>query len=102
MYICGSTALRYWFSDFNREPKDLDIFVQSDDPDFRAQVGDTKTEYLWNPIICKKMNNQGSVHVIPPLLLTNLMSHIFWEDKFFDKRMWDLSLIHISEPTRPY
>lgn len=111
MYITGSTAIKYWFPDFPREPKDLDYFTRT-----REHKSTVHTEFLYNPIICREMekrwshteylsNVKGEVvgllgssgnlrNVDPELLLTNLMSHIFWqEDRIFNKHMYSIQFL---------
>lgn len=38
MLIFGSTALKYWFSDFSREPHDLDIICNKTSPSVGVDV----------------------------------------------------------------
>lgn len=71
--IIGSEALKHHFpSDYPREPKDLDIVVES----LEGLEKKKGVEYLENPII---LNYQSSGYIQPALLLTLKMSHMFWD-----------------------
>lgn len=94
MYITGSRAIRHWFPDFPRDPVDLDFFVN--DKGLKSPNTPDKIEYLYNPIICQKMEKGGHEQYVPPrMLLTNLMSHIFWQDdyKSFEKHMFSIQFL---------
>ena len=85
--IIGSTAMKYHFPDFNREPKDIDIAVeQSDNLKSTREV-----EYLENPIIFKYIP-EGQEYIDPDMLLTLKMSHLFFNINW-DKHMWDVQFL---------
>ena len=85
--IIGSTAMKYHFPDFNREPKDIDIAVeQSDNLKSTREV-----EYLENPIIFKYIP-AGKEYIDPDMLLTLKMSHLFFNINW-DKHMWDVQFL---------
>ena len=94
MYVTGSTAIRHWFPDFPRDPVDLDFFV--DEKGLKSLNKQDKIEYLYNPIICDRMRLGKHKHyTTPELLLTNLMSHIFWHDDYrtFEKHMFSIQFL---------
>lgn len=77
--IIGSTAIKHYYPDFKREPKDLDIVVSE------PQKSSRNVEYLENPIILKY---QKSGYLEQNLLLTLKASHLMfdikWEKHIFD------------------
>lgn len=84
--IIGSTALKHWFpNDYPREPKDLDIVVEST----VGKVNTEEVEYFENPVILKY---QKKGHIEPALLLTLKMSHMFWDFRW-KKHMWDIQYL---------
>lgn len=86
--VIGSTAIKYWFPDFPREPKDIDIIKGSKFNDYFPI--DFKREYLDNPILLLYCNDGDFLHI--NLLYTLKISHVFWdlENKSWDKHMWDI------------
>lgn len=85
--IFGSTAIKYWFSDFKREPKDLDIITYVDENMFNKngyyQECSKRVEKFYNPgmeYIFK--NNKDSKYVDPDFLYTIKVSHSFWDIQF--------------------
>ena len=83
--IIGSVALRHWFEDYTKEPKDLDIVVESK----KGLVRTKETEYLINPVILKYQN---SGYISPDNLLTLKMSHMFW-DLNWEKHMYHIQFL---------
>lgn len=83
--IIGSTAMRFHFPDFNREPKDLDYAVQ----DSTQYKSSRETEYLENPVL---FNYTSDEYLSPDMLLTLKMSHLFW-DINWDKHMFDIQFL---------
>lgn len=94
MIIIGSTAIKHFFEDFKRDPKDLDIAVENKSQK-RSQP---KIEYLENPILYKKQYlkywefDGGNYYLHPDALLTLKMSHLFW-DTNWDKHMFDVQFL---------
>lgn len=88
MIIIGSTAIKHWFPDFNREPKDLDIAYDLMLPTIKKEGA----EYLENPILFKYSKAKAGEFLEPHLLLTLKMSHIFWNIKF-DQHMFDIQFL---------
>lgn len=83
--IIGSTAMKHHFSDFHREPKDLDYAVL-DASKFKSSK---EVEYLENPILFKYTSDQ---YLSPDMLLTLKVSHLFW-DINWDKHMFDIQFL---------
>ena len=86
--IIGSTAIKHYYPDFNREPKDLDIVTEN------VLQSDSKTEYLRNDVLIQYLKDNGlnQVYLSPDLLLTLKSSHIFWNINF-DKHMYDIQFL---------
>lgn len=80
MTLIGSKAIKHWFPEFKREPKDVDYAV--------AQLPEKKTsgiDYLLLPSIVALGHE-----ILPPNeLLTLKVSHLFWE-LAWDKHMFDV------------
>lgn len=81
MLIFGSTAIKHWFLDYDKEPKDLDYIAGYHPDDYVKQEGievhvpETDAfEYLIN-------RNKDSKYVDPDLLYTIMVSHMPWESK---------------------
>lgn len=81
--IIGSTAIKHYYPDFPREPKDIDIAV------LEKQKRNGETEYLKNPIIFKY---QDSGVLKPDLMLSLKISHLFW-DINWDKHLYDVQFL---------
>lgn len=81
--IIGSTAIKYYYPDFPREPKDIDIVV------LEKQKREGETEYLENPVIFKY---QKEGYLKPNLLLSLKISHLFW-DINWDKHLYDVQFL---------
>lgn len=85
--IYGSTAIKYFFPDYNKEPHDLDIITKEDNK-FAIEIQDLKRieqyylpefEYIFE-------NNRDDLYVDPNFLYTIKMSHLSW-DINWDKHM---------------
>ncbi len=88
MFLIGSTAIRHWFPDFPREPKDVDYAVKD-----KMKSG-RDTEFLLNPVFCdfvwyRHMFDSTSGLPTPDELYTLKVSHLFW-DINWEKHMWDV------------
>lgn len=68
--IIGSTAIKHWFYDFNRIPKDLDYAV---DEEYKGEKIHG-IEYLYNPHL-----NFNEAYASPETLLSIKISHLFWD-----------------------
>lgn len=85
MITIGSTAIKHYFPDFPREPKDLDIAVRS--------VGRMEKipgiEYLENKIIYKY---QDEGFLKPELMISLKASHMFWDNNW-EKHLFDIQFL---------
>lgn len=81
--IIGSTAIKHYYPDFPREPKDIDIVV------LEKQKREGETEYLENPVILKYQENG---YLKPNLLLSLKISHLFW-DINWEKHLFDVQFL---------
>lgn len=93
MIVIGSTAIKHYFPDFNREPKDVDIIrrnvlVENDIICFENK----KVEILDNPVIEDLYKNKSEVYISSNDLLTLKASHICW-DINWTKHMWDIQFL---------
>lgn len=85
--LIGSTAIKYWFSDFKREPKDRDYAVLNNQ--FKTKGDDC----MIIPIICQESNKNIAS---PELLLTLKLSHIFFDqygDITWNKHINDIQFL---------
>lgn len=82
MFLIGSSAIKHHFSDFPREPKDVDYATDLDRNNERG------VEYLYNPVI-------GSMEGIasPDLLYTLKASHVVGWDINWEKHMFDIQFL---------
>lgn len=84
MLIFGSTAAKYWFSDFN-DPKDIDYICKNPPKSSREE------EYYWNEGFQYILdNNKDSKFVDPNFLYTIKFSHAAWDVR------WTKTLKHIQ------
>lgn len=70
LYI-GSTAIKHWYPDFKREPKDLDVFSPREYLD---------ADVFWHPSLPDMWDN-GSWYATPDELYTLKISHAYWDLK---------------------
>jgi hypothetical protein len=93
MIIIGSTAIKYFYPDFPREPKDFDVILESKDENIKPYLGENfnkKIEILENPIILEYYKGNG---FLPPNLLCTLKaSHLCWNINW-EKHMFDLQFL---------
>jgi len=86
--IIGSTALKYYFPDFPRDPKDIDYCVET-----KSDIKSTRdVEYLVNPVFYKYVaENTLDVKGMPTIdmLYTLKLSHMFW-DINWKKHIYDI------------
>ena len=83
--IIGSTAIKHYFPDFPREPKDLDFAVMPGEK-FEKKGG---VEYLENSVI-HKYQDQG--YLKPELMISLKASHMFWDNNW-DKHLFDIQFL---------
>lgn len=88
--IIGSTALRHWFPDFKREPKDIDLAVENITKVISVPptIGSKRIENLPNNIIANHC--KGQLYASPEILLTLKMSHVIGFDIFWQKHIGDI------------
>lgn len=102
--VIGSVAISFWFPDFKREPKDLDIVIDEnttlDQQLIRDQNKDIKVEFLLNPVLFeyrRKHNLFTDLFYIlsPDELYTLKISHSFWDlkNKSWDKHVFDIQFL---------
>ena len=90
--IIGSTALKYYFPDFKREPKDLDIIDKIQNYIINGSV---KIERLTNPILIDYYNDRCPTYIGLNELYTLKISHSFWEleNGSWDKHIFDIQFM---------
>jgi len=91
MILIGSTAIKHWFPDFNREPKDKDYIT---DKDIKSST--KGVEYLYNPILINYYEGKTITHCEPNELYTLKLSHVVgWrlENNSWDKHVWDIQFL---------
>lgn len=88
--IIGSSAIKYWFPDFKRLPKDLDYIVK-DSKKYKNSKG---IEYLSNPIFFKKENSKfiKNGYITPDAIYVLKISHSLWslDNCSWERHMWDI------------
>lgn len=92
--IIGSSAIKYHFSNFKREPKDIDYAVDVESVDRKTEgskIDNKNVEYLYNPIIFKYVD-ANQLYATPSQILTIKMSHISWNINF-KKHMFDIQFL---------
>lgn len=89
--LIGSAAIKFWFSDFPREPKDIDFIKDSKINNYFNT--NLKKEYLENPILLKHYFNEEVLN--PDVLYTLKISHLFWDlfNNSWDKHIWDVQFL---------
>lgn len=93
MIVIGSSAIKHWFPDFTREPKDNDFAVKEKSLQKTTRFGKIIVEYLYNPILFKYSKVKTLGYLEPDLLLTLKVSHLFWDKGDFDKHVWDIQFL---------
>ena len=89
--IIGSEAIKYWFSNFPRLPKDLDVIVENKEEKLELTGNYSKIEKLLNPVLLK-WHNSSNKYLKPDYLYTLKISHCFWnlENRSWSKHIWDV------------
>jgi len=87
--IIGSTAIKHYFPDFKREPKDVDVI--QDVMTYKIKDG-VKVEYLDNPILVNYYKGHCPVIIGLDELYTLKISHSFWnlENGSWEKHIFDI------------
>lgn len=102
MLLIGSRAIKHWFPDFPRDPKDWDYVVANSTDQYYAIADDSffendskyRVEYHVNPILFN-LYQPGPFHeeiASANDLLTLKVSHLFW-DIFWSKHMFDVQFL---------
>lgn len=86
MLIIGSQAIKYWFPDFPREPKDYDVVLE--DGEQHNIITTKKVEVLSNPCLLAACRGYTQKYLKPNHIYTLKMSHLFW-DINWEKHEWD-------------
>jgi hypothetical protein len=89
--IIGSSAIRYWFPEFNREPKDVDIIKDMYTFDYKSEK---RVEWLENSFL--KNYYTKPITIIPPDDLLSLkISHLFWDlpNNSWEKHIYDVNFL---------
>lgn len=86
--LIGSNAIKHWYPDFKRVPKDVDFAVK-DNSIYKSRKG---VEYLPNPIIIDLYNGTTKEILEPDHLLTLKASHLCW-DINWAKHMFDVQFL---------
>ena len=83
MLLAGSSAIKYHFPDFKRDPKDIDLIVNN-----KSLSSSKNTEYLYNPIL-------GDLEGVasPDILYTLKISHVIGWDIKWEKHMFDIQFL---------
>lgn len=90
--IIGSVALKHWFPELNREPKDVDIIKNMYITEYET---DKKVEWLENKVLQNYFTKPIEI-ITPNELYTLKISHaIGWklENNSFDKHLWDIQFM---------
>lgn len=85
--IIGTTALKHWFPEYNREPKDIDYAVDRENIRTTVITEQGREERLYNPIITAIEEGK---YLRPEYLLTLKMSHLFWDIN------WEKHMFHVQ------
>lgn len=97
--VIGSVAIKHWFPDFNREPKDIDIISYKEESLYKINQinpNNLRVEILENPILLNYcIDNNISIYCSPDILYTLKISHSLWylENNSWDKHMWDIQFL---------
>lgn len=86
--IIGSTAIKYWFPDFKRECKDVDIIKDMYIEDYSSNL---KIEWLENPVL-KNYFVKPIDYITPNELYTLKISHLFWNINW-EKHIYDVQFL---------
>lgn len=79
--LIGSAAIKHWFPDFPREPKDVDYALA---PGNEREMGE---DSMVIPLVVQYSPTNIAT---PKMLLTLKISHIFWNNNW-DKHMFDIN-----------
>lgn len=91
MIIIGSSAIKYHFPDFPREPKDLDVI----EPCNIFYEGPLRVEVLKNEIL-NKWHDYTTPYLSPDYLFTLKVSHTAGFDINWEKHVWDIQWLKVK------
>jgi hypothetical protein len=86
MILIGSRAIKHWFPDFKRDPKDWDYIIFEGEKVLKSN--EIRIENLINPVF----TGYEYPIILPNDLYTLKMSHMFW-DINWDKHMFDIQFL---------
>lgn len=92
MILIGSKAIKHWFPDFPREPKDTDYVIN--EYEHFDVIKTEGVEYLKNKVLTDLIKTEFDQIKVPDpnILCTLKASHLCW-DINWDKHMWDLQFL---------
>ncbi len=96
--IIGSKAIKYYFSDFPREPKDLDV-IKGMPARTIDNNNNLRIEYLDNPVLAKYYFNKygvnSPIYICKNELYTLKISHSLWslDNGSWEKHLWDIQFM---------
>lgn len=92
MIIIGSTAMNYWFDDFDRQPNDLD-YVVAQAATKVVRTENLITEYHTDPgLQWLLLQNLPHGYATPDMLYTIKISHVYW-DVNWNKTIHDIMFL---------
>ena len=95
MILIGSTAIKTWFPDFKREPKDVDYAINKEVNFIASNDKEQKVELLVNPVLCNYMleNYPTEGIALPNVLYTLKLSHAVGWDINWEKHVYDIQFL---------
>ncbi len=95
--LIGSKAIKHYFPEFSREPKDTDYIIYEyqkfdEFPEVNQPSDGTRIEYLKNKVITDKYNGTGKEIIDLNDLCTLKASHLMWNINW-EKHMFDLQFL---------
>lgn len=87
--IIGSSAIKHWYPEFPREPKDIDVVIEGDT--LRSYEHGQGVEFLVNPVILERYAHRFTYtnYLEPDDILTLKASHLVY-DINWEKHMYDV------------
>lgn len=84
MILIGSSAIKHWFPDFSREPKDLDYIVFGKMEQEHEKTDDKRVEMHINPVFEGYDGDVLDANSLVTLKASHLCWNINWEKHMFD------------------
>lgn len=86
--VIGSSAVRHWFPDFPRDPKDVDVAHDGVNVELgKLRIAGKRAELLFNPVLFQVEHED--MFLKPDYIYTLKISHLF-HDIFWEKHAWDV------------